>query len=192
MPNYIHLRKAVTRLPDLNRIIVIGCSGGGKTTLSRKLAKAFDLDYLSLDRDVRWLSGWKERERSEQRAIITQLVKRDRWVFDGSGASTFDLRLPRAEIILWVRVPRYVALFGLTRRVMKNFGKVRPHMSVGCPEKLPDREFLSYIWNFEKNYAPGFVKNINQFGPNIPTVVLRSHGEMAEIFGEKFNLQRSN
>ena len=101
MPNYIHLREAVTRLPDLNRIIVIGCSGGGKTTLSRKLAKAFDLDYLSLDRDVRWLSGWKERERSEQRAIITQLVKRDRWVFDGSGASTFDLRLPRAEIILW-------------------------------------------------------------------------------------------
>jgi len=70
LPNYIHLREAVTRLPNLNRIIVIGCSGSGKTTLSRKLAKAFDLEYLSLDRDVRWLPGWKERERSEQRAII--------------------------------------------------------------------------------------------------------------------------
>lgn len=186
MPNYIPLSEAVSRLPNLDRVIVIGCSGGGKTTLSRKLAEAFNLEYLSLDRDVRWLSGWKEREQSEQRAIIAQLVERDRWVFDGSGASTFDLRLPRADIILWVGVPRYVALIGLTRRVIKNFGRVRPYMSAGCPEKFPDREFLSYIWNFEKSYAPRFVKNIDLYGPNVPTVVLRSHQEMAEIVSRKY------
>ena len=99
MPNYIHLSDAIPRLPKFNRIIVIGCSGGGKTTFSRKLAEVFALEYLSLDRDVRWLSGWKERERSEQREITKRLVEKDRWVFDGSGASTFDLRLPRADIM---------------------------------------------------------------------------------------------
>jgi len=139
------------------------------------------LEYLSLDRDVRWLPGWRERDRSEQRSIISRLVEKDRWVFDGSGASTFDLRLPRTDLILWVRVPRKVALFGLSRRIISNYGKVRPFMSDGCPEKFPDREFISYIWNFEKRYAPRFVNSIDQYGPNIPVAILKSHTDINNL-----------
>ena len=139
------------------------------------------MEYLSLDRDVLWLPGWRERDRSEQRAIISRLVKKDRWVFDGSGASTFDLRLPRTDLIIWVRVPRYVALFGLSRRILSNYRKVRPLMPEGCPEKFPDREFLSYIWNFEKRYAPRLVKSIDLYGPTIPVAMLRSHVEIGNL-----------
>lgn len=58
-----------------DRILVIGCSGGGKSTLSRKLAAKFGLAYQSLDRDVRWLPGWVERDKPEQRRITTDLVR---------------------------------------------------------------------------------------------------------------------
>ena len=153
MPRYVPLEEAVVRLANANRVLVIGCSGGGKSTLSRKIATAFDLELQSLDRDVRWLPGWKEREKQEQRAIVGRLVLRDRWVMDGSGASTFDLRLPRTDLVLWVRVPRRVALIGLAKRVIRYYGSVRPEMAEGCPEPLPDRAFLSYIWNFEKKYG---------------------------------------
>lgn len=178
MPNYISIKAAADRLPKINRVLVIGCSGGGKTTLSKNISIASDFEYLSLDRDVLWLPGWRERDRSEQRSIISQLIERDRWVFDGSGASTFDLRLPRTDLIFWVRVPRHIALLGLLGRIRSNYGKVRPFMPDGCPERFPDREFLSYIWNFEKSYAPRFVNSIDQYGPNIPVAVFESRAEI--------------
>jgi len=61
-PNYVTLSEGSDLLRAANRIMVIGNSGGGKTTLSLQIAARFDLEYLSLDRDVRWLPGWKVRE----------------------------------------------------------------------------------------------------------------------------------
>lgn len=181
MPRYVSLNEAAAKLARANRILVIGCSGGGKTTFSEKIADLLGLEFQSLDRDVRWLSGWKERARQEQRTLIAELAQRSRWVMDGSGASSFDLRLPRTDLVLWVRVPRRVALFGLAKRVARFYGSVRPAMAPDCPERLPDRDFLSYIWNFEKKYAPIFIQSIDQHGPNVPVAVLRSHREMARL-----------
>ncbi len=51
-------------------------------------------------------------------------------------------------------------------------------MADGFPEPLPDRKFLSYIWNFEKRYAPLFIEQIDQHGPDVPVAVIRTHREM--------------
>ena len=61
-----HIRRA-------NRIMVMGCSGGGKSTLSQKIAARFGLAYLSIDRDVLWLPGWVQRDRDEQRALACRI-----------------------------------------------------------------------------------------------------------------------
>ena len=168
-------------LAGAERVLVVGCSGGGKTTLALKIAERFDLIYQSLDRDVRWLPGWRERDKSEQREIISDLVAQDRWVMDGSGPSTFDIRVPRADLIVWVRVSRIVALYGVWCRVLRNFGKVRIAMAEGCPEPMPDRTFLSYIWNFERDTSPRFVQQIDKFGAEVPVVVLKSHQEISTM-----------
>ena len=188
MPRYVDLTEAASNLARANRVLVIGCSGGGKTTLSQSIATAFGLEFQSLDRDVRWLPGWRERAREEQRARIAELTRRSRWVMDGSGASSFDLRLPRTDLVLWVRVPRRVALFGLARRVARFYGSVRPAMAPGCPERLPDREFLSYIWSFERKYAPIFIQSIDRHGPDVPVAVLSSHREMTQLLRMSSNL----
>lgn len=181
MPTYISLSEAADRLVLSNRILVIGCSGGGKTTLALRIADRLDLEYQSIDRDVRWLPGWKERDRIEQRAIIARLVARDRWVMDGNGPSTFDLRVPRADLIVWVRVPRIIALLGLAGRVMSNYGKVRVGMADGCAEPIPDRAFLSYIWNFERQSTPRIVEQIDRHGPEVPVAILNSRQDGRRI-----------
>lgn len=172
MPNYISLSEAVNRITIADRILVVGCSGGGKTTLALDIADRFNLEYQSIDRDVRWLPSWKVRDPVEQRALIADLISRNRWVMDGSSPSTFDLRLPRADLVVWVRVPRRTALLGLAGRVMRNYRRVRVAMAEGCPEPIPDRAFLSYIWNFENKSAPRFVEQIDRIGPEIPVVIL--------------------
>lgn len=174
MPEFVTVSEASEILTRSERVMVIGCSGGGKTTLALRIARRHGLEYQSIDRDVRWLPGWQERDRREQRAIIARLVARDRWVMDGSGSSTFDLRVPRADLIVWVRVPRLVALLGLARRVASNYGRVRVAMASGCPEPIPDRAFLSYIWNFETRSAPAITRQIDTYGPAVPVVLLRS------------------
>jgi adenylate kinase family enzyme len=164
-----------------HRLMVVGCSGGGKSTLSMKLCKKFGLEFISMDRDIFWLPGWKARPRSEQREIIAHKITRDRWLMDGSNPSSFDLRLPRTDIVLWVRLPRWLCLLGVYRRAIKNYGKSRIEMAPGCVEKWPDRDFLTYIWNFERKHAPIFHRNFNLYGPQVPVFVLKSRLDVARL-----------
>ncbi len=181
MPRNISIPHAANVLRAAKRVLVVGCSGGGKSTLSLKISERYDLEYLSYDRDVRWLPGWRVRDREEQRLIVSDLVKRDRWVMDGTTVSTFDLRLPRADLLIWVRVPRRVALAGVARRVVASYGRVRIDMADGCPEQLPDREFLAFIWTFETRAAPRIARGIDRYGPILPVVTLTSRSEFTAL-----------
>lgn len=181
MPNYVTLAEGSDLLRAANRVMVIGNSGGGKTTLSLQIAASFDLEYLSMDRDVRWLPGWKVRERDEQRGIIRDLVARDRWVMDGTGPSSFDLRVPRADLIIWLHVPRLQALAGLASRVARNLGRVRSAMADGCPEPIPNLAFLQFIWFFDQDTAPRILDKIDIYGRDVPVLVLRSRRETSEL-----------
>jgi len=98
------------------RIMVIGCSGGGKSTLAQKLANHFDLTYLSIDRDIRWLPGWTQRSKKEQRQRVVDRIAGERWIMDGTNTSTFDIRLPRTDILIWVRMPRLLCVWGVITR----------------------------------------------------------------------------
>lgn len=183
MVNDVTVPQAADMLRTARRVLVVGCSGGGKSTLSQAISERFGLEYLSYDRDVRWLPGWRVRDRGEQREIVAELVARDRWVMDGTTVSTFDLRLPRTDLVIWVRVPRRVALAGVARRVLANYGTVRPDMAEGCPEQLPDREFLAFIWSFERRVAPRILAGIERYGPEVPVVTLRSRRAFAALLG---------
>ncbi|WP_454849364.1 AAA family ATPase [Rhizobium binxianense] len=182
MPAYIDdMREAAGILRRAERIMVIGCSGGGKSTLSRRICDRLNIPYVSMDRDFYWLPGWVKRDKAEERALIAETVARGRWLMDGSGSSTFDLRLPRAQMVLWVRLPRWRCLLGVTRRGFRYLGKTRPDMAPGCVERIPDWEFLSYIWNFEKRFVPHILAQLQRYGAEVPVLQLKSHAEMRRL-----------
>lgn len=154
------------------RIMVIGCSGGGKSTLAQKLASHFDLTYLSIDRDIRWLPGWVERGKEEQRQRIIERIAGERWIMDGTNTSTFDIRLPRTDIIIWVRMPRLLCVRGVMTRWLKHIGRTRPEMAPGCIEKV-DWQFLEFIWTFEKKLTPRITAAIAAHGPHVPVLQVK-------------------
>lgn len=181
MPNFVPVIEAHEILEQANKVLVIGCSGGGKTTLALRISEKYALAYQSIDRDVRWLPGRQVRDRTEQRQIISELAGRDRWVMDGTSPSSFDIRVPRADLIVWVRLPRRIAIAGVVKRVLVNYGKVRVAMAEGCPEPIPDRDFLSYIWSFERKSAPKLITQIDKHGPTVPVAVLKSRADIANL-----------
>ncbi len=176
----VDINQAAALIKKANRILVIGCSGGGKSTLSQKIAARFGLVYVSIDRDVLWLPGWVQREKAEQRAIILAKVQGERWIMDGTNPSTFDIRLPRADLVIWVRMPRLLCIWGAVTRWIKWMGRTRPDMAPGCIEKV-DWEFLRFIWTFEEKLTPKVLAGLAEHGPNVPFLQLKSRGEMRQL-----------
>lgn len=154
-------------------MLVVGCSGGGKSTLARALSAALDLPYISMDRAFFWLPGWVLRERSQIREMIGEAVAQERWIMDGTSPGTFDLRLPRADLVIWLRLPRLACLANVVRRRIRYAGRTRPEMAEGCPEKL-DLEFLRYIWSFEEKMSPQIDAALRSGDGSPPVFVLTS------------------
>ncbi|MFD1343328.1 hypothetical protein [Litorisediminicola beolgyonensis] len=172
MPRSLTMSEAASVLGRARRLLVIGNSGAGKSTLAQKIAASRGLRYLSHDRDIRWLPGWQVRDRAEQRARTAELVAGEAWIMCGTTVSSFDLRVPRAELVIWMRPTRGRALWQLARRVIAYRGSVRPDMAEGCPEKWPDAEFLRWIWTFERVQAPKIEAGLALHGPEVPLVTL--------------------
>lgn len=169
-----------TMLRHAKRILVIGCPGGGKSMLARALSEALDLPYISMDRDFYWLPGWKKRDRSDIDRLIAGAVAQERWIMDGTGLGSFHLRLPRADLVIWLRLPRMVCLLGAISRALRYLGRNRPEMPEGCPERLtPD--MVGYIWNFERHAAPKIEAALYQFGLDDSTVIVRSRKAASQL-----------
>jgi len=174
------LTEAADHIRRANRILVMGCSGGGKSTLSQQIAARFGLAYVSIDRDVLWLPGWVERGKQEQRAIIAAMVQEERWILDGTNPSTFDVRLPRADFVIWVRMPRLLCIWGAISRWVKWMGRTRPEMAPGCIEKV-DWQFLRFIWTFEEKFAPRVLAGLLRYGSDVPILQLSSRRQMRQL-----------
>lgn len=177
---YVGIVEAAGKIRGADRILVIGCSGGGKSTLSQKIARRFGLAYISIDRDVLWLPGWVQRERQEQHRLLAELAAGERWIMDGTNTSTFDIRVPRADLVIWVRMPRWLCVWGILSRWITNRGRTRPEMAPGCPEKM-EWQFFRFVWTWEKVYGPRVLAGLAAHAAGKPVLVLKSRREMRDL-----------
>jgi len=141
--------------------MVIGCSGAGKSTLARKLAAMTGLPLIDLD-GLYWRPGWIAPPTEEWRGIVTDAAAALEWVMDGNYAGTFDLRMPRADAIVWLDCPRRLRLWRVVKRTARNFRRNREGLPPECPEHL-NWKFLKYIWTFDRDHKPLIDAAINRF-----------------------------
>ncbi|WP_426126146.1 AAA family ATPase [Pararhizobium sp. PWRC1-1] len=176
----LNVVQAAAALRTADRVLVIGCSGSGKSTLAQTLSVLFTLPYVSMDRDVFWMPGWTQRPRGEALEIVERAVTRPRWIMDGTSPGTLPLRLPRTDLVIWMRPRRHVSLYGVVSRWLRFRGRTRPEMAKNCPERLT-LEFLSYIWNFEKTESPEIEQKLADYGSEVPVFVVRSHADTRSL-----------
>lgn len=99
---------------------------------------------------------------------------------DGTNPSTFDIRVPRSEIVLWVRMPRLLNVWGILSRWMRHLGRTRPEMAPGCPEKM-EWQFLRFVWTWEQKFAPRVLAGLEKHAGDKPVLVLKSRREMRDL-----------
>ena len=132
----------------MERIIIIGCSGAGKSTLARALGEKLGLPIVHLDQ-LWWREGWQHVSREEFDAQLDMALAMDRWIIDGNYSRTMEARLQKCDTIIYLDFGRWECLLGMLQRVLGSYGKVRPDMAKGCPERF-DWDFVKWIWNFNK------------------------------------------
>ena len=68
------------------RIVVVGTSGAGKTTLARRIAAMLVLPHIELDA-INWQSGWRDLTRHDPEEFVCRVneaVQAEAWVLVGN------------------------------------------------------------------------------------------------------------
>lgn len=165
----------------MQRIVILGNAGSGKSTLARALGQRLGLPVVHLDK-LFWSPGWVEPDAEQFRSRVREAVEGDAWVCEGNYARrTFDLRLPRADLVIWLDTPRTTCLPRVLLRSLLN--RPRADKPEGCSEKF-DREFLTFlkfIWTFDRGYRPGIDAVRLATAPQVPVVHLKTPQQIADF-----------
>lgn len=134
----------------MDRIMIIGFSGGGKSTLARKMGEILGIEPTHFDR-LHWLPNWVESTREYKREMVKPVLERDRWIIDGNYRHIYwQERLELADTVIFIDVNRFTCLHQAWKRSRIYKGKTRPDMGEGCIEKI-DLEFVKWVfWDGRK------------------------------------------
>lgn len=161
----------------MNRIAIIGCSGGGKSTLARRLGEKLGLPIVHLD-VLYWKPGWTEGDPATFGARLAEAVAGDRWITDGNFPDIAALHFARADLIVWVDQPRLLCLWRVVWRVIATARRRRPDLPEGCPETF-DPWLWGYIWKWDRDTRGHIEAALREHAPATPMVRLRSDREIA-------------
>ncbi len=164
----------------MNRVLVIGSGGAGKSTLSKRLGEILDIDVIHLDR-LYWRPNWQEVPKDEWQTIVEELISRDSWIMDGNYSATREMRIRACDTVIFLDIPRRICLYRILKRTLIYHGQSRPDMPSGCNERF-DLEFALWVWNYPNRSKKKILATLGQF-PDKNIVVLRSSSE-AEAFLE--------
>jgi adenylate kinase family enzyme len=109
----------------MNRILVYGVTGAGKSTLARRIGERRGLPYHAMD-DLTWDPGWVQVSEEVQRERVREVCAGDAWVIDAAYAIWTDLVLARADLIVGLDLPRWRSMGRLLRRSALNIALRRP------------------------------------------------------------------
>jgi adenylate kinase family enzyme len=104
------------------RIVVIGVTSSGKSTLAETIAKRFDLNFIDLDA-LHWEPGWQEAPLETFRARVEKAIQCEKWTVAGNYHVVRDLVWPNAQAVIWLDYPFFIVLWQLTRRTFLRWWK---------------------------------------------------------------------
>jgi adenylate kinase family enzyme len=156
------------------RIMIIGSCGAGKTTLAIQLNEITNIPIIHLDKEY-WKPGWVESNKEEWYEKQNKFVDNINWIIDGNYGGSLDIRLSKADTVIFLDYNKYICLYRIIKRWIQYFGKTRIDMAEGCNEKI-DLPFIKFVWNFPKKPRKKIVDKLNEYN-ELNKIILKNPKE---------------
>jgi adenylate kinase family enzyme len=135
----------------MDRIIVIGLAGAGKTTLAKRLSELLDVPHTELD-SIFYKENWEPVETGLFKSKVAEIAKADKWILCGNYFSKLGLDLWRqADTIIWCDYSFPRVAMRLFRRTVRRM-VVREELWSGNRESFYTN-FLTkdsiFVWSFK-------------------------------------------
>lgn len=161
----------------MNKVIVIGCPGAGKSTFARALQKKTSLPLYYLDM-LYWNSDRTTVSKEIFRKRLKEVLALDSWIIDGNYGSTIEMRLQECDTVFFLDYDLEICIEGVKMRM----GKKRPDMP--WTETENDEEFLEFIRSYNTDSRPKVVELLDKYKDSRQVVIFRSREEAEEYLRE--------
>lgn len=134
----------------MQRVMIVGQPGSGKSMLAREMGKRTGLAVIHID-TIHWQPGWVERSRDEKTRLCLAVEARDQWIFEGGHSTTWENRIGRADLLVWIDRSSALRFWRVLMRTLSHRGRPRLDLPRDCPEQLRRLpEFLRFMWTTRK------------------------------------------
>ena len=153
----------------MNKVIVIGCPGAGKSTFSRQLNEMTGIPLYYLDM-MYWNSDRTTVTKELFRERLLKVLGLENWIIDGNYGSTMEMRMAECDTVIFLDFTAETCLKGVRERK----GKPRPDMP--WVETEDDEEFFEFIKKFEIESKPKILELFKKYHEK-EIVILKSREE---------------
>jgi adenylate kinase family enzyme len=167
----------------MKKIVILGSSGTGKTTLGRLLGEKLKIKTLHLD-SVYWKKDWQNISKDEFDVYMKDfLVKNKSWVIDGNYSNNehFKYRLDSSDTIIFLDFGTQMSLKGIHQRADYYKHQTRSDMAEGCVEGI-DQVFLKYVSTYYKFRAKYLMAIVNQYKNKKQVLIFKNRNELYEWY----------
>ena len=172
----------------MEKIIVIGISGAGKSVLSRKIGRKLQLPVYHLDAFFH-LPGGEMLNRDAFVAQQEDMMTTDQWLIDGNYAGTLPMRLAQADTVIWLDFPSKLNTLRVIKRSWQfsQDKSTRPDMPDFFEEQMFDKaywQFLKFVWTFNKKVRPYIVSALENRPKTARLIILKNRRQVTEFMAK--------
>ena len=163
----------------MKKVIVIGCPGSGKSTVSRALHNKTGIPLYHLDM-MYWNADKTTVEKSVFLERLSAVLEKDEWIIDGNYGSTMELRMAACDTVIFLDYPLEVCLDGIKER------RGKPRSDMPWIETEEDAEFIEFIKNYNEQQKPKVLELLKKYSDK--NIVIFKSREEADAFLNGENL----
>ena len=154
------------------KIIVVGCPGSGKSTLSKELRDVTGLPLFHLD-NIWWKPDKSHISREKFDQKLDEILLTDRWMIDGNYSRTYEVRFRACDTVIFLDYPVDVCMNGIKERIGKN------RTDIPWTEQALDSELVKLVERYETDNRPVILSLFEKY-PDAAKFVFKSRLEAAE------------
>ena len=157
----------------MKKVIVIGCPGSGKSTVSRALHNKTSIPLYHLDM-MYWNADKTTVEKSVFLERLSAVLEKDEWIIDGNYGSTMELRMAVCDTVIFLDYPLDVCLNGIKER------RGKPRSDMPWIETEEDVEFIEFIKSYNEQQKPKVLELLEKYSEK--NIIILESREQADAF----------